>query len=128
QAPGKPARFTVKVGKGPGRRRAILAFPYQCRLCVPLRLAPPVEAVHHHVRDAAHAPPRKRQALACVQYVLVWRDEAVVEKTDELVMKPGGIGAGALVQLLETANPQRTHEVCQIRAFESGAVGPPHGV
>lgn len=126
QAPAEAASFAVEVGKSPGGHCAVFTFPDQRGLRVARRVASPVDAVEHHIGCATHAPACEGQPLAKVQHLLVGLLESIVEETDQLIMKPYRIGAGAFIERLETVDPERAHEASEVGVFHGTAVGPPH--
>lgn len=125
QAPGEAAGLAVQIGEGPGAHCTVFAFPHQRRLFVALGGAPPVEAVEHHVRHAAHAPVREGGPLGHVQHPFIWTFKSVVEEADQLVVKPVRVQARALVERLEAVDAQRTHEAGQVGPFDHRRVGAP---
>jgi hypothetical protein len=78
------------------------------------RAAVAVDAVEHDVGHAAHAPVREGPAVAEVQHPVVRTHEAIVEKADQRVVKPGRIPVRAFVERVEAVDAERAHEAGQV--------------
>ncbi len=73
-----------------------------------------VNAVHCHIRGAADAPTRPRDALGCVEYVVVGFVKTYIAILDDLVKIPAGISICFFNQLFITTDTQVLHELGDI--------------